>query len=71
MVPRDRIKIDVSDQVVTLTGELEWNFQRQEAERDARRIVGSAAGAQRHHPDAARDREGQLMERLTGEVAHA
>jgi len=40
VVPRDCVKIDVTDQVVTLSGELEWNFQRQEAERVARRIVG-------------------------------
>jgi len=40
VVPRDRIKIDVTDRIVTLTGELDWNFQRQEAERVARSIVG-------------------------------
>ena len=40
VVPRDRIKIAVTDQVVALSGELDWNFQRQAAEKIARRIVG-------------------------------
>jgi osmotically-inducible protein OsmY len=40
VVPRDRIKIAVTDQVVALSGDLDWNFQRQAAEKIARRIVG-------------------------------
>jgi osmotically-inducible protein OsmY len=40
VIPRERVKIVVTDQVVTLSGDLDSSFQRQEAERVARRIVG-------------------------------
>jgi osmotically-inducible protein OsmY len=40
VVPRDRVKVEVSDCRVILTGEVEYNFQRQEAERVASRTVG-------------------------------
>ena len=39
-IPRDRVGVVVSDRVVTLVGTLEWNFQRQEAERIAEHTVG-------------------------------
>ncbi|MGV8882333.1 MAG: BON domain-containing protein [Rhodoglobus sp.] len=39
-IPRDRVKIDVSDRIVTLSGELDWNYQRQAAESVAHTIVG-------------------------------
>ncbi|MBU1586551.1 MAG: BON domain-containing protein [Actinobacteria bacterium] len=39
-VPRDCVQVVVSDRVVTLTGGLDWNFQRQEAERIAEHTMG-------------------------------
>ena len=40
MVPTDKIKVTVSKGWVTLEGEVEWQFQREAAERDVRRLVG-------------------------------
>jgi osmotically-inducible protein OsmY len=39
-VPTDKIKVTVSKGWVTLTGEVEWKFQKDDAERAARRITG-------------------------------
>jgi len=39
-VPDDRIKISVRDAVVTLEGNVEWNFQRASAESTARKVNG-------------------------------
>lgn len=39
-VPRECVSIAVTDRVVTLSGEVEWNFQRQEAQRIAEHTVG-------------------------------
>jgi osmotically-inducible protein OsmY len=39
-VPADKIKVTVSKGWVTLEGELEWQYQREAAERDVRRLVG-------------------------------
>ena len=41
MVPTDRIKVAVSKGWVTLDGDVEWQFQREDAERAARRITGA------------------------------
>ena len=40
MVPADKIKVTVSKGWVTLEGEVEWQYQREAAERDVRRLVG-------------------------------
>jgi osmotically-inducible protein OsmY len=40
VVPADRIKVTVSKGWVTLEGEVEWQYQKEDAERIARRIVG-------------------------------
>jgi osmotically-inducible protein OsmY len=39
-VPSDKIKVTVSKGWVTLRGEVEWQFQRQDAERVVRRLSG-------------------------------
>jgi osmotically-inducible protein OsmY len=40
LVPADKIKATVSKGWVTLEGEVEWQYQREAAERDVRRLVG-------------------------------
>lgn len=40
-VPRDAVKVGVEAGWITLTGELEWNYQRKAAEQDVRRLHGS------------------------------
>src|SRR3954465_4008155 len=40
MVPADKIKVTVSKAWVTLEGEVEWQYQREAAERDVRRLFG-------------------------------
>jgi osmotically-inducible protein OsmY len=40
MVPSDKVKVTVSKGWVTLRGEVEWQYQRQEVERVARRVSG-------------------------------
>jgi osmotically-inducible protein OsmY len=40
MVPADRVKVTVSKGWVTLEGDLEWQFEKEAAERAARRITG-------------------------------
>jgi len=39
-IPQDGIRAEVSEGVVTLTGEVDWNFQRDEAERQVERLIG-------------------------------
>src|SRR5437868_1880199 len=39
-VPADKIKVTVSKGWVTLKGEVEWQYQKQEAERAVRRLTG-------------------------------
>lgn len=39
-VPKDRIKVKVSDALVTLIGEVEWHHQKVDAERVLRRLTG-------------------------------
>ena len=39
-VPRDRVKVAVENRRVTLTGEVDWNFQRREAGKIAERVLG-------------------------------
>jgi osmotically-inducible protein OsmY len=36
----DKIDVTVSNAWVTLRGEVEWQYQKQEAEREARRVAG-------------------------------
>lgn len=43
IVPADRIAIKVERGIVTLTGEVDWQFQRAEAERDVRKLGGVRA----------------------------
>ncbi len=40
MVPEDRISVKVEHGIVTLNGEVDWGFQRTEAENDVRRLTG-------------------------------
>jgi osmotically-inducible protein OsmY len=40
LVPADKVKVTVSKGWVTLEGEVEWQYQRDAAERDVRRLVG-------------------------------
>jgi len=40
LVPHDRIKVKVERGYVTLSGEVEWHYQRTEAEADARKLGG-------------------------------
>jgi osmotically-inducible protein OsmY len=42
-VPDDRIDLEVEDGVVTLTGDVDWNYQREAAERDVQRLTGVVA----------------------------
>lgn len=39
-VPRDAIKVKVEEGWVTLTGQVDWHFQRNAAEQDLRRLTG-------------------------------
>jgi osmotically-inducible protein OsmY len=39
-VPRDRIKVRVSDGWITLEGEVEWKYQREAAESAVRNLIG-------------------------------
>ena len=39
-VPRDAVKVGVAAGWVTLTGEVDWNYQRKAAEQDVRRLHG-------------------------------
>jgi len=39
-VPRDRIKVRVSDGWITLEGEVEWRYQREAAESAVRNLIG-------------------------------
>jgi osmotically-inducible protein OsmY len=40
LVPADKVKVTVSNGLVTLRGEVEWEFERREAERAVRRLSG-------------------------------
>jgi osmotically-inducible protein OsmY len=40
MVPADKVKVTVSKGWVTLKGEVEWQYQKEDAERVARRLTG-------------------------------
>ena len=40
MVPADKVKVTVSKGWVTLEGEVEWQYQREAAERDVRSLIG-------------------------------
>jgi osmotically-inducible protein OsmY len=40
VVPDDRIKVEVEDGVVTLTGTVPWQYQKVEAESDMRKLTG-------------------------------
>ena len=42
-VPHERIQIEVEQGFVTLSGEVEWNFQKEAAERDILRLSGVMA----------------------------
>jgi len=39
-VPDERIKLEVENGEVTLLGEVDWNYQREAAERDVRKLTG-------------------------------
>jgi osmotically-inducible protein OsmY len=39
-VPKDKVKLKVEKGWITLTGEVNWHFQKDAAERDIRRLFG-------------------------------
>jgi osmotically-inducible protein OsmY len=39
-IPKDSVKVDVEDHVITLTGEVDWHFQRQTAVRLVEHLIG-------------------------------
>lgn len=39
-IPKDSVKVDVEDHVVTLTGEVEWHHQRETARRLVEHLIG-------------------------------
>jgi osmotically-inducible protein OsmY len=39
-LPRDKVRVTVSNGWITLTGEVEWGYQKEEAERVVRRLTG-------------------------------
>jgi osmotically-inducible protein OsmY len=39
-VPEGRVRVEVEEGYVTLTGDVDWNFQREAAEHDVRRLTG-------------------------------
>jgi osmotically-inducible protein OsmY len=39
-LPADRIQVEVEEGIVTLTGTVDWGYQRNEAERDIRKLTG-------------------------------
>lgn len=43
VIPKDTVKVDVEDHIVTLTGNLEWNYQREMAEHLVEPLVGVQA----------------------------
>lgn len=42
-IPKDSIKVDIEDNTVTLSGHVDWNFQREMAERLVEPLVGVSA----------------------------
>jgi osmotically-inducible protein OsmY len=40
-VPKDSIKVEVEDGWLTLTGEVDWHYQKDAAEQDVRRLFGT------------------------------
>src|SRR5512133_2741094 len=40
MIPRDSIQVVVSDGCVTLTGSVDWHYQKERAEEDIRKLFG-------------------------------
>lgn len=40
LIPRDRVKVRVADGWVTLSGQLDWNYQRVAAENEVRKLGG-------------------------------
>ncbi len=38
--PRDTVRIEVEKGLVTLTGQVDWNYQKEAAELDVRRLAG-------------------------------
>lgn len=42
LLPANAIKVKVADSLVTLTGQVDWNYQRDAAEREVRKLAGIA-----------------------------
>ena len=49
VVPQDAVQVKVQDGWVTLSGQLEWQFQRTAAETEIRRLSGVAGVINEHH----------------------
>ena len=52
-VPVDKLDVTVSKGWVTLKGEVEWQYQKEDAERVVRRLTGRQGRVQPHHGQAA------------------
>lgn len=69
VVPHDRIAIKVEHGILTLSGEVDWHYQRAEAEYDARKLTGVRAVVNdievvpRVGPDDVRAKIGAALER--------
>ena len=65
-VPIDKLDVTVSKGWVTLKGEVEWQYQKKDAERVVRRLTGVKGVTNLHHREAARDAVGAEGEDRAG-----
>lgn len=68
-IPKESVKVDVEDHVITLSGEVEWNYQRQTAIRLVEHLIGVKDVRNRialkHRPEAsAADTEAMIRRAL-------
>ena len=67
---RRKLEVTVSKGWVTLKGEVEWQYQKQDAERVVRRLTGRQGREQPDHRQAARDAGRTQEEDRAGARAH-
>lgn len=68
LVPKDKVQVEVEDGWVTLTGEVEWNYEYASAEQSIRPLAGVRGMANRitiRHRASNKDVAGQIMAALT------
>jgi osmotically-inducible protein OsmY len=76
-VPADKINLTVSEGIVTLKGEVEWQFQKEDAEKDVRRLTGvkrvinSITVKPRLTPSALKEKIGKALVRTVETVRSA